>query len=160
MVLGPSPLAKSPLQENEVRPFFFTAAIILTACVQPIEQNSAVPKSIISEHVRAFNAGDVLAMSKMHHPDIQWLSVKGNSISVEVSGREALANNMAEYFKSPTKVTGTLRDWSVNDPYVSVTETASWTAKDGTAKSQSSMTVYQLEDNLIRRVWYYPAVDN
>jgi hypothetical protein len=136
------------------------SALLLSACIQPIEQQSMMPVKIVSEHLHAFNAGDVDGMATMQHPDIEWLSVNGNSITVEVAGRDALSKNMAEYFQSPTKVTGSLRDWSVNDPYVSVTETASWTAKDGTQKSQSSMTVYELEDNLIRRVWYYPAVDN
>jgi len=84
---------------------------LLSACIDAIDPESAVARTIISEHVRAFNAGDVEA------------------------------------------------DWNVNVPYVSVTETANWTATDGTKKSQSSMTVYELEDNLIRRVWYYPAVD-
>ena len=131
---------------------------LLTGC-NAMDPETAVPKSIVAEHVRAFNAGNVEAMTKMQHPNIQWLSVKGNAVSVEVSGRAALAKNMTEYFKSPTKVTGTLKGWNVNTPYVSVTETASWTAKDGTKKIQSSMTVYELEDNLIRRVWYYPAVN-
>ena len=131
---------------------------LLTGC-NAMDPETAVPKSIVAEHVRAFNAGNVEAMTKMQHPNIQWLSVKGNAVSVEVSGRAALAKNMTEYFKSPTKVTGTLKGWNVNTPYVSVTETASWTAKDGTKKIQSSMTVYELEDNLIRRVWYFPAVD-
>lgn len=132
---------------------------LLAGCVDALDPESAVPKSIVMEHVRAFNAGNVEGMAKMQHPDIQWLSVKGNAVSVEVNGRAELKKNMTEYFKSPTKVTGTLRDWSVNAPYVSVTETASWTASDGTKKLQSSLTVYELEDNLIRRVWYYPAVD-
>ena len=132
---------------------------LLSACIDAIDPESAVARTIISEHVRAFNAGDVEAMAKMQHPNIQWLSVRGNNVSVEVNGRNELRQNMTEYFKSPTKVTGVLRDWNVNVPYVSVTETANWTATDGTKKSQSSMTVYELEDNLIRRVWYYPAVD-
>jgi len=166
VVLGPQALAKSFLQEVvEMGVFRFAAAallipIVLTACIETIEQQPSVPKTIISNHVKAFNAGDVAAMAKLQHPDIVWLSVSGDSVSIEVAGRDALSKNMAEYFQSPTKITGTLRDWSVNEPYVSVTEIASWTAKDGTKKSQSSMTVYELQDNLIRRVWYYPAVDD
>jgi len=140
--------------------FILFGVFFLSACVDPRAPEHAVPKSIISEHVRAFNAGDVEAMAKMQHPNIEWLSVSGTEISVEVAGRDALSKNMAEYFKSPTKVTGKLRDWSVNIPYVSVTETASWAAADGTQKSQSSLTVYELEDNLIRRVWYYPSVED
>ena len=143
-----------------MRLIFFILAVFLGGCLQGETGESAIPKAIISEHVRAFNAGDVTAMAKMQHPDIEWLSVSGSAVSVEVSGREALTKSMTEYFQSPTKVTGKLRDWSINEPYVSVTETASWTAKDGTAKSQSSMTVYELKDNLIRRVWYYPSVNN
>jgi len=46
----------------------------LTACVDTLDAETAVPKSIIMEHVRAFNAGDVEAMAKMQHPDIQWLN--------------------------------------------------------------------------------------
>jgi len=138
----------------------FIALLILTACADPRAPEHAVPKSIISEHIRAFNAGDVEAMAEMQHPDIEWLSVSGTKLSVEVSGREALSKNMTEYFKSPTKVTGQLRGWSINMPYVSVTETASWTSKDGSETSQSSLTVYELDNNLIRRVWYYPAVEN
>lgn len=139
-------------------------AVLLSGCFKVVTPESrtlksSTPKTLISEHVDAFNAGDVAAMTKLQHPDIEWLSVNLSEMSVQVSGREALSKNMTEYFNSPTKVTGTLSGWSVNAPYVSVTETASWTAKDGTAKSQSSLTVYQLEDNLIRRVWYYPAVD-
>ena len=143
-----------------MRFIFLVAALFLNACVQVLPPESTVSKTIISKHVHAFNTGDVAAMAKMQHPDIEWLSVNESEVSVQVSGRDELSKNMVEYFNSPTKVTGTLRDWSVNDPYVSVTETASWTAKDGTEKSQSSLTVYQLEDNLIRRVWYYPAVEN
>lgn len=133
---------------------------ILTACADPRSPEDAIPKSIISEHTRAFNTADVQAMSKMQHPNIEWFSVTGNHVSLEVAGRDALAKNMTAYFKSPTRVTGKLRGWNVNAPFASVTETASWTAKDGTKKSQSSLTVYELQDNLIRRVWYYPAVDD
>lgn len=133
---------------------------ILTACADPRSPEDAIPKSIISEHTRAFNAADVAAMSKMQHPNIEWFSVSGNQISLQVAGREALARNMETYFKSPTRVTGRLRGWNLNRPFVSVTEIASWTAPDGTKKSQSSLTVYELEDNLIRRVWYYPAVEH
>jgi len=135
------------------------ALSFVTGCVQAIDPESAVARTVIAEHVRAFNARDIEAMAKMQHPDIQWLSVKGHIVSIEVDGRDALAQNMTKYVKSPTKVTSTLRNWNVNAPYVAVTETAKWTATNGVKKSQSSMTVYELEDNLIRRVWYYPAVD-
>jgi len=85
---------------------------LLSGCIDAIDPESAVPKSIVMEHVRAFNAGDVDAMAKMQHPEIQWLSVSGNNVSLEVNGRAQLSKNMSEYFKSPTKVTGTL-SWKI-----------------------------------------------
>lgn len=119
-----------------------------------------LPKAIVSAHVDAFNAGDLPGMSKMQHPNIEWLNISGSNMTLQTSGREALAKNMETYFNSPTRVTASLRDWSVNGDYVSVTERVRWKAADGKMKSQTAFTVYQLEDNLIRRVWYYPAVEN
>ena len=134
------------------------------AKTQPVKSRSTevmrLPKAIVSAHVDAFNEGDVEGMSKMQHPNIEWLNINGSTMTVQASGRAALAKNMQDYFNASTRVTGTLKDWSLNGDFVSVTETVRWKAADGKAKSQSALTVYQLEDNLIRRVWYYPSVEN
>lgn len=166
-----------------MRPLVFAllAPVLLTACIDPADQvppskktqtsqTQAVkarstevmrlPKAIVSAHVDAFNEGDVAGMSKMQHPDIEWLNISGANISMQASGRAALAKNMEDYFKSSTRVKGTLSNWNLNGDYVSVTETVRWKTTAGEAKSQSALTVYQLEDNLIRRVWYYPSVEN
>jgi len=118
---------------------------------------AASPHPVILAHTEAFNAKDVPAMERVEHPDIEWFSVNGSDISTEVAGRDNLAEMMTGYFESSPSVTATLRDWSLNGDYISVIETAAWTTKDGKEKSQSSLSVYQLEDGLIRRVWYYPA---
>ena len=128
------------------------SALLLMACAK-----AASSHPVIIAHTEAFNAKDVTAMGRVEHPDIEWFSVSGSEISTEVSGRDNLAEMMAGYFKGSPSVTATLRDWSINGDYISVTETAAWTTKDGAEKSQSSLSVYQLEDGLIRRVWYYPA---
>ncbi len=131
---------------------------------QPVKSRSTevirLPKAIVSAHVDAFNEGDVAGMSKMQHPDIEWLNIDGANVSLQASGRAALAKNMEDYFKSSTRIKGTLSNWNLNGDYVSVTETVRWKSVDGDAKSQSALTVYQLEDNLIRRVWYFPSVEN
>lgn len=94
------------------------------------------------------------------HPDIEWLSVTGNNITVEVSGKDNLSEAISSFFDNPNMATGTHQGWSVNGDYVAVTETAHWTDKNGHAASQSALTVYQFEDGLIRRVYYYPAQKN
>ncbi len=132
---------------------FVIACHVLTAC-----QQTATPHPVIAAHVDAFNAKDISAMAKVEHPDIEWFSVSGGDISLEVAGRDELSQMMEGYLKANPNVTGTLRDWSLNGNFIAVTETVSWTTATGEHKSQSALTVYELEDELIRRVWYYPAV--
>ncbi len=132
---------------------FFAGASLLTAC-----QQAAEPHPVVVAHVDAFNARDFDAMERVEHPDIEWLTVKDSDITVDVSGRDTLTEVVRSYTASNPTVMGDLRDWSVNGNYVSVTETARWTGEDGLQKAQSALTVYQLENGLIRRVWYYPAV--
>lgn len=157
MVLGASPLAETSLSAEKMKPFMMSALILggslLTAC-----QQAAAPHPVIVAHVDAFNARDFDAMERVEHPNIEWLTVKDSEITVDVSGRDTLTEVVRDYTESNPTVTGDLRDWSVNGNYVSVTETARWTAEDGLQKTQSALTVYQLEDGLIRRVWYYPAI--
>lgn len=129
------------------------AALWLAACTKAAE-----PHPVIAAHVQAFNAQDASAMSELQHPDIEWLSVNGSEVEVAAKGREALAQAMENMFASPIKVRGDLRDWSINGPYIAVTETASWTNNKGEEKAQSALTVYEMEDGLIRRVYYYPEV--
>ena len=141
-----------------MKQYFLATALLFSACSQSETPKQGHP--LILAHVHAFNAQDTQAMAKVEHADIEWYSVNGSEISVEVSGRDNLTKYMEGYFKSPTKTTGSLRDWSINGDYVAVTETAKWQTASGEDKSQSSLTVYHIEEDLIRRVWYYPAVGN
>ncbi|MEM9600500.1 MAG: nuclear transport factor 2 family protein [Pseudomonadota bacterium] len=125
---------------------------LITACT-PVTQAHPV----IEAHAQAFNAGDIDAMSSYQHPDIEWFNVSEATLFIEVKGRDALTDMMREYIASSPGTVGSLRDWSINGDFVAVTETAHWTDSEGNAKDQSALTVYQLEDDLIRRVWYYPA---
>jgi len=96
-------------------------------------------------------------MTSLMHPDIEWVAVEGNDIEIHISGKESLTKAMQDWFKNPKLPQGSLRDWSLNGDHVAVTETAYWTNDAGEDKSQSALTVYQLKDGLIRRVYYYPA---
>lgn len=129
------------------------AFALLGACAE----KPAAANAVIAAHVAGFNAQDMAAMAAQEHPDIEWFSVNGADMSLEVAGRDALGEVMKDMFESPTKVRGTLRDWSVNGNYIAVTETAQWAGKDGAPQAQSALTVYEMEDGLIRRVYYYPA---
>lgn len=136
------------------------AASFLISCSQPAVNGSQPPAQkghpIIQAYSQAYNDKDIGTMEALMHPNIEWVSISGNEIEVHVSGKATLSKEMQEWFKNPKLPKGSLRDWSLNGDYVGVTETAHWVSESGEEKSQSALTVYELKDNLVRRVYYYP----
>jgi len=131
--------------------------LLLTACSQPVTQAG---HPVIQAYSNAYNEKDIIKLRSLMHPDIEWVAIEGNEIEVHVSGKETLATEMEKWFENPNLPKGSLRDWSMNGNNVAVTETAHWTSKDGDKKSQSALTVYELENDLVRRVYYFPATKN
>lgn len=134
--------------------FLGILAFVLTACSQPTVQQG---HPIISAYSNAYNEKDITTMRALMHKDIEWLGVTGNDIEVHVSGKETLAKEMESWFENPKLPKGAHRDWSINGNMVAVTETAYWTTDDGEEKSQSALTVYELKNDLVRRVYYFEA---
>jgi hypothetical protein len=97
-------------------------------------------------------------MVALVHEDFEYLSVSGRTVSVDATGREALKQSMADYFASVRDVTSVIEDATVTGPYVAIRERVSWTAKSG-RRSQAALGVYEVREGLVRRVWYYPAVE-
>jgi len=139
--------------------FFFLSSLFVTASATGDQANSKQIE-IISAYSNAWNTKNISQMAALMHPDIEWLSVNDSIISVESKGKTQLVEAMREWFTDTNLTTGSLRDWSVNGNFVAVTETAAWLDKSQKNQSQSSLTVYELQNNLIRRVYYYPSVKN
>lgn len=108
-------------------------------------------------YVEAYNARDLEAMMALMHDDVQWLSIEGSEVAIFANGKQDLAAQMEGYFSSPNATRSKVGGNVVDGRFVSVREIASWTGKDGNPKSQSALAVYEFEDGLVRRVWYYPA---
>ena len=134
--------------------FLGILALAFTACSQATVQQG---HPVISAYSNAYNEKDITTMRALMHKDIEWLGITGNDIEVHVSGRETLAKEMESWFENPKLPKGALKDWSINGNTVAVTETAFWTTDDGEEKSQSALTVYELKDKLVRRVYYFEA---
>lgn len=130
------------------------AICLLTGCSPAVDADA---HPMITAYSDAYNAKDLESMQALMHPDIEWLSIVGNDIELAVSGKDALSEAVTSFFEDPNMATGTHEGWSLNGDHVAVTETAHWTDKEGQARQQSALTVYQFENNLIRRVYYYPA---
>ncbi|MEP0730280.1 MAG: nuclear transport factor 2 family protein, partial [Parasphingorhabdus sp.] len=126
------------------------------SCVTAPTPASPPNRALIEAYTAAFNMQNVSAMATMMHPDIQWITVAAGSSSVTTDGKTKMVAEMGDYFGGSTKVTSTLGGWGINGAFVSAVETASWTSASGAKKAQSSNVVYQIDDGLIRRVWYFP----
>lgn len=112
---------------------------------------------VIEAYTDAYNARDVEAMAALMHDDIQWLSIDGADIAVVADGKADLVTQMTGYVASGSATTSTLEGQLADGPYLAVREIARWTGGDGAQAEQSALAVYQVEQGLVRRVWYYPA---
>lgn len=136
----------------------FTVALI--AFPVPIAADPAskvTARAIVESYTQAYNDSDAEAMGEYMHDDIQWITIEGDRSSITSQGKGKLIEDMAGFFKGPIKITSRLHGWNENGAFVSVIETATWTTTSGIQKSQSANAIYQLENGLIRRVWYFPA---
>lgn len=125
--------------------------------MQPVPCRPAGALAVVEAQFQAFNRHDAAALAAGVAPDFVWLSVSGDSVAVEVRGRAEFERGMAAYFAEFPDVRSAMENAVVNGRFVAFRERVRWTGKNG-ERSQSSLAVYEVEDGLIRRVWYYPAV--
>lgn len=129
----------------------FGILFLLCASVAANEVDHA---ALVEDYVTAFNTQDSAAMARMVTEDVQWLSVKGDSVVVETAGRAALVKAMDSYFASCASCRSRLVDVQVLGSRVSVIEEASWLAGDE-RRAQSSIAVYEFAGSHIARVYYF-----
>lgn len=149
-----------------INPALVACTLIFTAC-EPA--SDAVPESkslsqqadLIEAYVDAFNRKDLATMRDMMHPDIEWLSVSGSEMQTVMSGKEALSKDLEGMFDSGFEIRSSTSVIQQTGPHLVTVETARYPDDKGGEASQSSIAVYEIgEDNLIRRVWYFPESIN
>ena len=111
---------------------------------------------VVEGFVSAFNEHDVDAMLEFAAPDMRWMSVSGDRISVETSTHAELRAAMAGYFESTPGARAEIRSVSECGRFVHTLEQAFWLS-GGAERSQCSMVVYELIDETLQNVWYFPA---
>jgi uncharacterized protein (TIGR02246 family) len=119
-----------------------------------VSANEVDHAATVEAYTKAFNAQDSAAMARMVTDDVQWLTVNGATVSVEIAGREALVKAMDSYFASCASCRSKLMDVQVLGSRVSVIEEASWLAVDE-RRAQSSIAVYEFSGSHIARVYYF-----
>jgi hypothetical protein len=118
---------------------------------------SSPEKDMLAAYFRAYNAHDLDALMQFIDPEFVWFTVTADKTTTEVTGVEALRKGLASYFKSLPSSRSDAEVLGENGPWISVRETARWQSASG-PRAQSSLSVYEVRNGKIRRVWYYPAI--
>lgn len=123
--------------------------------VAPPRDTTAI--AVIQAYVQAYNAHDVDAVLSFLAPDFVWLSISGDSLTVEARGLAMVRTQLTDYFRQLPSARSELEALTVLGPWVSAKERAHWTGSAG-PRSQAALSVYEVRGGRIQRVWYYPSV--
>ncbi|MEM1262884.1 MAG: nuclear transport factor 2 family protein [Pseudomonadota bacterium] len=132
--------------------WMFVSISGLMAMRPAVAEPNKAGTDVVAGFVAAYNRQDVDAMLDHCADNVRWLSVVGDSISVEADGVAALRASMTEHFSAPSPTQSTLLSVSGDGPMVVAIERATFADK-----AFCSASVYQLEAELIVNVWYYDA---
>lgn len=110
----------------------------------------------VEQFVKSFNAQNSKAMATFVTENVQWLSVDGENILLEVQGKDNLIQSMNDYFKSCPTCRSEVSNIIVTKNRISAIEMASWQGANG-VKSQRALSVYEFIGDKINRVYYFPA---
>lgn len=102
----------------------------------------------------AYNRHDVDAVQSYFTEDIRWLSIAGDSMTTESSGRDALASGLRDYFAALPSARSAILAMHSNGNFVSVVEEARWT-RNAQTQRQCALAVYEIESERIKNVWYF-----
>lgn len=115
-------------------------------------------EQVVHTYIAAFNAHDTEAMLSMVTDDVQWLSVDGETITIETNNKEELRNGMAGYFESCESCQSRIAKIFSTGTRVSALEVASFDTADG-GQEQQSVSLYEFSGTLIKRIYYFPVED-
>ena len=113
--------------------------------------------SVVRSYFAAYNTHDINAVLQFISPDFVWLSLAGDSITVEVRGAQAVRAGLIDYFRRLPSAQSDIEAATTLGPWVSVRERARWVGANG-PRSQAALSVYEVRGGLLRRLWYYPEV--
>lgn len=124
--------------------------------ISPSIDASETETQVVESFVEAYNQQDVVAMLKLTTSDVNWMSVESKTLSVITEGQEQLNKAMQSFFESGYQGQSEILNIHRSGNFVHTVEKAIWST-DGEEKSQCSFAVYELKEEKIANVWYYPA---
>lgn len=116
------------------------------------------PVAVVRDYVAAFNAKELDAMMARVATDFTWMSVAGDSLAGVGHGVAAFRSLIAGYFREVPSARSTLLEIDATGPWVTTHERTRWEMPSG-AGGQASVVVYEVRGGVIRRAWFYPALE-
>jgi hypothetical protein len=113
---------------------------------------------LLRAYLDAFNRHEADAVAAICAENFKWYSIEGDKTSVDAENRTQLRDWLVGYFKSLPTVRSEFLAVEQTGPLLTVRERASWDNQAGQRVSQQALGVYEIRDDLIQRVWYYPSV--
>lgn len=138
--------------------YYALVLVFLLIFAPDVQSNEQMSDNVntVEQFVAAFNAQDSNAMASFVVDEIEWLSIDGDKVIVEVKGKNKLIESMNSYFQSCLTCKSKLSEIVSTKNRVSAVEVASWQGKSG-SMSQSAIAVYEFSGGLITRVYYFQA---
>ena len=112
-------------------------------------------EKLVRNFVAAYNAHDVSNMMNFVSHDIRLIYVSRNVSATDADNKIQLHGILVEYFTNYPDSRSEIEDISVTGRFVSTTERAFWSV-NGEDKTQFALAVYEICNELICAVWYYP----
>ena len=104
----------------------------------------------------AFERRDVPAMLDHVTGDVEWLTVRGDTVTARAHGRDEVGASLEQWFASFQWVQSLIEESFDVGSFVAVRVRVSWRDPDNEEHTQIALAVYEVEAGKIRRVWYYP----
>jgi limonene-1,2-epoxide hydrolase len=128
---------------------------MLSACATtPHTSQTQSQLEVVERYLGALNRRDLLMLTAYVAPDFEWLSMVNGERVLEVSGREALATALKQYFADNRSTRWSIQSANVIGDHLVVDERSEWREGDMT-QARHSLGIYELHDGRIRRVTYF-----
>jgi hypothetical protein len=128
------------------------ASMSLAGAPQPVSVSAS--EKVVRQLYTAFNTHEASALVAHVSDDVRWMSVTGDVVVVETSGRDALQASMSRYFRSLPTVRSHIAALMPAGEFVTVHERVTW-MQGPTEKRQSAVAVYRIRNARIVSVWYF-----
>lgn len=144
-------------QAGSLRFFDKNGQVTNQVLAAPVALNTGhTGEAVVRAYVEAYNAHDVDRMLSFMVDGIRWMSVAGEAITIESSGKGAVGSSMSGYFDGLPSARSELRRVISVGNYVSTIEESMWES-DGEERSQCALATYELSGSKIVNVWYHAA---